>query len=184
MADARRKRMRFFPEVSGAFERRLAVLRSPATATRGRGGGSGVVSTGGMPGTGGFPATGGVMGTGGLVATGGVMGSGGVGSGGIVGTGGIVGSGGISGCVCSNPNEVCDPNGQCVCSQTDADACSAAGVGCGKAQNICGQSVVCTCPPNSACDTSTGLCKLICIGGTGGIVAASPDIICPVNAAP
>jgi DNA-binding transcriptional ArsR family regulator len=34
LADARRKRVRFFPEVSGVFERRLAEQRSPASATR------------------------------------------------------------------------------------------------------------------------------------------------------
>jgi hypothetical protein len=147
-------------------------------------GSGGVVGTGGQGGVGGMPGTGG-KGTGGIVATGGMVGSGGVvGTGGVTGsggagTGGVVGSGGISGCGCTIPNGVCDSTGKCVCSQSDADACSAAGVGCGKAMNICQQSVACQCPANSTCDSATGTCKLICIGGTGGaILAASP--ICPV----
>jgi hypothetical protein len=95
-----------------------------------------------------------------------------------------MGTGGGSSCGCTIPNGVCDATGKCVCSQTDAYACSAAGIGCGTATNICGQTVDCSCPANQVCDTSTGTCRLICVGGTGGIIAASPNIICPLNTAP
>ena len=154
----------------------------------GSGGAGGMTGTGGMKGTGGMIPTGGTNGsggTGGIVATGGTLGSGGLGSGGVMGTGGagtggVMGSGGVSGCGCTIPNGVCDATGKCVCNESDADACSAAGIACGTATNICQQSVTCSCPANEICDTTTGTCRLICIGGTGGIVAASPDAICPL----
>ncbi len=156
-------------------------------ATGGAVGAGGVKGTGGLMGSGGTIATGGTMGSGGTIATGGTMGSGGmiatggtVGSGGMTGTGGAVGSGGTGGCKCPDPNEICDSTGGCVCTQTAAEACSAAGADCGTTTNICGQTVSCgVCPASSIC--SGGTCVPRCSPGTGGIVAASPDIICPLD---
>ncbi|MFL5305910.1 MAG: hypothetical protein ACJ8F1_11895 [Polyangia bacterium] len=143
----------------------------------------GVASTGGTIGTGGVKGTGGTVGTGGVLGSGGVLGTGGLnGTGGIQGTGGLNGSGGSGGCKCTNPNEVCDSTGACVCNQSDADACAAAGVSCGTSVvNNCDQKVSCVCPTGYLCNTTTFTCISRCIGGTGGIVAAgaSDAIICP-----
>jgi len=151
------------------------------TGTGGIGGTAGLKGSGGMTGAGGMLGSGGMIGAGGMVGAGGVIGSGGVGgSGGVVSSGGMPGSGGSPPCKCPNPNEICDSAGGCVCSQTAADACAGAGYECGTTTDICGGSVSCgVCPINFIC--SGGVCLSRCTSGTGGIVAASPDIICPVQ---
>ncbi len=142
-------------------------------------GGHGGSAGSGGPGGGGTGGMG--TGKGGIGGMAGSMGNGGSGSGG---TGGLAtGMAGTGGCVCPLPNEICDAAGACVCSQTDAQACSAAGIRCGSTTNICGQPVTCKCPANSICDATTGTCSITCVTGAGGTIVPLDEeaaaVICP-----
>ena len=157
-------------------------------------GGHGGSATGGAIGSGGVISTGGVIGAGGVIGSGGIVGSGGGGgkggsaSGGTIGTGGFVGSGGSTGCACP-ANYVCQPGTTtCICSQSDAAACS--GVACGSVTNICQQTVLCTdtCPTGYACSgnnckqlTSTGCGGSIVATGTGLVAGTAAAPICPLT---
>jgi hypothetical protein len=157
--------------------------RGGTTGSAGRGGIGGGAS-GGRGGIGnGAGGTGGTVspvGTGGTVSPVGTAGSAMAGS---MGRGGTLGLAGTSGCICP-ANETCNAAGACVCNQTDAQACAAAGIGCGTASNICQQKVLCKCPANSTCDPNTGLCSISCVTGTGGDIVMLDEngqaIICPL----
>ena len=164
--------------------------RGGTTGSAGRGGTGGGGANGGRGGmgngSGGMAGSVSPVGTGGSISPVGTAGSGPGGSTGRggSGSGGTIGAAGTSGCVCP-ANESCNSAGACVCNQTDAQACAAAGIGCGTTSNICQQKVLCKCPVNSTCDTATGLCSTICVTGAGGaIVALDPTgqaIICPLQ---
>jgi hypothetical protein len=122
---------------------------------------------------------------GGKGGTTGIAGSGPGGTTGIAGSGpgGTTGTGGTgTTCLCL-VGQHCDTTGKCVCDQTDAQACTAAGVQCGDITNSCGQAVFCACKTaNTICDTSTNKCVTSCTTGTGGPpVLQDQQIICPVS---
>jgi hypothetical protein len=129
--------------------------------------------------------TGGTGAVGGTTGKGGATGAGGSGPGGTGGS--TTGAAGAGGCVCP-VNETCSTagtgsSGVCVCTQTNSQACAAAGIGCGTTTNICNQSVTCTCPGSATCDT-TGRCVLRCGTGAGGggiVPLDQPDSICPLQ---
>lgn len=124
------------------------------------------------------------VGTGGSVSPVGTGGSAMAGSMGKGGNGGTLGLAGTGGCLCP-VNESCNAAGACVCNQTDAQACAAAGIGCGTTSNNCQQKVICKCPLTATCDANTGQCTTICVTGTGGDIVSldgeEEAIICPLQ---
>lgn len=171
---------------AGGAGRGGSAGRAGNAGSGGRGGVGG--STSGVGGSGNKGGTGGTVspvGTGGTVSP---VGTGGSSVGGSTGKGGVGGSptgtGGTgSTCICP-ANETCNANGACVCTQTDAQACAAAGIGCGATKNTCGQTVTCKCPASATCDLASGTCSITCLTGTGGSIlqagqAGTEAIICP-----
>jgi hypothetical protein len=73
---------------------------------------------------------------------------------------------------------MCNGSGQCVCSETNAQACARAGIPCGFVADNCGQQVFCSCKiAGTICDPDLMRCMSGCTTGTGGIVTT--EIICP-----
>jgi hypothetical protein len=92
---------------------------------------------------------------------------------------GVGGAGGGPNCGATTcvPPYVCSGTA-CVCSESDAQACARAGVGCGNVSNNCGQQVFCACKiVGQVCDTVNNVCMSGCVTGTGGIITT--DSICP-----
>jgi hypothetical protein len=142
---------------------------------------------GGLPttGSGGLNGSGGGGGKAGGGGSGGGGSGGGGGPGGATGVGGLptTGSGGGGGCVCP-AGFVCMPGTtNCVCSQSDTDAC--ANIACGTTTNTCNQTVTCpdTCGVGFSCVGN--LCKQLTTTGCGGdIVATGTGLVAGTSAAP